>query len=161
MRLGRRATVTTRYSPRTLEYLYVLDPFTKHYLKVPCIEDPRYIVGLTNYQQALIRKKAAKMKYHSPSLEQMHQARQALVVDTVQLAKSKKMRDRKNAFLVRKAGLGGDNKPGGADASKGRTDGSGGETVVMTELEAMVLELDQVQLDDDMEMEIVNLGAPT
>jgi putative transposase len=160
-RLGRRATVTTRYSPRTLEYLYVLDPLTRNYLKVPCIEDPRYIAGLTNYQQSLIRKKAAKMKYRSPSLEQMYEARQALVVDTVQLAKSKKLRDRKNAFLLRSAGIGGDNKPGGTDASNGRTDGSAGETVVMTELEAMVLELDQVQLDDDMEMEVVNLGAAT
>ena len=104
-RLGARAEVWVRYLPSNLSYLYVLDPLSKNYLKVPCIEDVRYVQGLTNYQQSLILKKARLMKLRSPGLVQMHEARQALIADTKDLMKSKKLRQRKLGYQVHRAGL--------------------------------------------------------
>ncbi|MGJ7537724.1 MULTISPECIES: hypothetical protein [unclassified Variovorax] len=152
-RLGARATVWTRYMPSDLSYVYVLDPLSKNYLKVPCIEDSRYVHGLTNYQQSLILKKARLMKFRSPGLVQMYEARQVLVKDTKELLKSKKMRNRKLGYLVEKSGL---ESPSGdiQDAAEVRPTTPLIVNVMVTAVENMVADVDEVEFERDEEMEL-------
>lgn len=153
-RLGARAEVWIRYRPSNLSYLYVLDPLSKNYLKVPCIEDIRYVQGLTNYQQSLILKKARLMKLRSPGLVQMYEARQALVADTKELMKSKKLRQRKLGYQVHKSGL--DVPP---DERSELVDAPAPKSFVMetmvTAVEDMVADMDEFvfEMDEDMEVE--------
>ena len=152
-RLGARATVWTRYVPSNLSYLYVLDPLSKNYLRVPCIEDIRYVQGLTNYQQSLILKKARLMKLRSPGLVQMYEARQALVTDTKDLLKSKKMRNRKLGYLVEKSGL---DVPNGdiQDVADVRSTTRLVVNATVTAVEDMVADVDEVKFERDEEMEL-------
>lgn len=153
-RLGARAEVWVRFLPSSLSYLYVLDPLSKNYLKVPCIEDIRYVQGLTNYQQSLILKKARLMKLRSPGLVQMHEARQALVADTNELMKSKMLRQRKLGYQVHKSGL---DVP--TEETSELVDVPAHKPLVIeamvSAVEYMVAEMDEVEfeLDEDMEAE--------
>ena len=152
-RLGARATVWTRYVPSDLSYLYVMDPLSKNYLKVPCIEDIRYVRGLTNYQQSLILKKAKLMKLRSPGLIQMYEARQALVTDTKDLLKSKKMRNRKLGYLVEKSGL---DAPPEDDPETAAVRPTTPLIVnaMVTAVEDMVADMDEIEFERDEEMEL-------
>lgn len=139
--------------PSDLSYVYVLDPLSKNYLKVPCIEDIRYVRGLTNYQQSLILKKARLMKLRSPGLIQMYEARQALVKDTKELLKSKKMRNRKLGYLVEKSGL--DAPPGDIqDVADVRPSTPLIVNAMVTAVEDMVADVDEVEFERDEEMEL-------
>lgn len=161
-RLGSNAPVTTRFSPNSLAFLYVLDPFTKNYLKVPCIEDPRYVEGLTNYQQSLVLKKAKQMKMKSPGLKQMYEARLRLIEDTESLMNSKKLRQRKQSFQLHKSGLAGlDSAPsdGSAQDSAAVIASSSSTTkvkeVMVLPVEDMVMDLEEeFEFDFDEEMSL-------
>lgn len=102
-KIGKKASVEVRYKPNNLSYLYVKNPITQAYLRVPCIEDPRYYKGLTDYQQRLIIKHARNLKGSNPSYKQMYEARQDLAKETKDLSRSKKMRDRKRAIMIPKS----------------------------------------------------------
>lgn len=150
-RLGARAKVVVRYKPSDLSFIYVLNPFTKNYLRVPCASDPRYVVGLTNYQQHLVLKKVRLMKLASTGLPAMYEARMALVKDTKDLLKSKKMRQRKRAYQTLESGL---IVPGGEfETVVPQKSSPLIIDVMVTAVEDMVADLDETEFEFDEEVE--------
>lgn len=152
-KMGANAEVMLRYLPSSLAFLYVLNPFTKNYLKVPCTDDARYVEGLTNYQQSLVLKKARLMKMRAPGLTEMYKARQALISDTKELLSSKKLRQRKLGYQIHRSGL--------TDVSGVQPESSAVhklETkfreVMVSAVEDMVTDVDEVELEMDEEMEL-------
>ncbi len=154
-RLGRSAKVIARYSPWNLEYLYVLDPSTKHYLKVPCIEDPRYVTGLTNYQHRLVCKKLRLMKLNPQSIANLQAAREALAAQTAKYKTSKKLIERRLSVQA-----------GDLSASRFSCERESGNlsaanqisnfdsTVLVTELEDLMAKLEEDVPDDEFVMEV-------
>lgn len=156
-RIGWRAEVKIRYRPYVLDFLYVEDPITKHYLKVPCIEDPRMYRHITDKQQTLILSRARAMFGKSVGLSQMVAARDALVEDTKRLMSSKKMRDRKRALAT--SGLQ-ENVP---QPSKGKPPSAQTltETVAMSELECLVLQIEEDHPESEPDMQVILYGNET
>lgn len=150
-RIGRRAEVRVRYMEDRLDYLYVENPATKHFLKVPCIEDPRVYMHVTNQQQRLIRKLARDRVGHEPNLDELMDARIALVEDTKALMHSKKMHERKRSLHT--ATL---TKPG--EFIEGEQKGNRSETVVLSDLEHVMQQIEEEHSMSDEDMTVVSLG---
>lgn len=150
-RLGAAAKVMIRYSPHSLRYLYVLDPFSKIYYKVPCIDDPRYVEGLTNFQQHLILKKARIMKKRSPGLSELYDARQMLIRDTDDLMKSKKLRQRKQGFIIQGSGITELHgmKPIATDVANAM---KFEREIMVSSVESMVMDIEEEEFAFDVEM---------
>lgn len=142
-RLGANAEVMIRYPKHRMDKLFVLNPMTGNYLDVPCIEDARYVRNLNDYQQRLVLKRCRHMKLTAPGIEEMARAREALRLDTIALAKSKKMSERKRSFQARQAGL--SFEPDGYAAAQSKKPV---QTVVVSELERIIADMDAIQLDE-------------
>lgn len=147
-KMGHRAEVEIRYHPRNLSYIFVKNPFTSHYLRVDCIEDARYVDGLTNFQQRLILAKVRLSKARNPNIEKLVEARDALVKETAELSKSKSMQKRKRAQLHERAGLGADPAQAGTTAYKATVTE---EEELVSELELMTRELESRPISRDAE----------
>lgn len=94
--IGNRAEVTVRYLPNDLSHLFVHDKRIDAWLRVPCIEDSKLYLNITNYTQSLILKRLRQEKFlPSDDRSKMLQARFELERETMKLAVSKRMRDRK------------------------------------------------------------------
>jgi len=154
--VGARAKVRARYVPWSVAFLYVLNPITNTYLKVPCIEDERYVRYLTNYQQRLILKACRESKRNSPTIADMVMAREKLALDTARLATSTRMRERKRSVRQYEAGFNNDNALNSASAS---AFARSTEIVVVSELEAMVASISEVDIDADFEFSASIGGA--
>lgn len=150
-RLGCNAKVVIRYPKNHVMYLYVQDPVTTHYVQVPCIEDDRFIAGLTDHAQRLILKRCLHMKYTSPSLAKMVLAREALVADTKKLSHSKKLIERKQAQVAFASGLG---EPESNPKKGTATQAVLSSTVIVSALEAEIDELDAIDLTSTPEMRV-------
>lgn len=101
--IGETAEVSLRYHPHDLSFIYVHDPRTGNYLKVPCVENSRIFKGITDWQWSLILKRARALKNkkgEDVTLEHAMEAREKLREETAQLRTSKRMRERKRAYQM-------------------------------------------------------------
>ncbi len=134
--LGATAEIEFRYDPRDMSRAYVLDPVERQLFVVPSAQ-PEYTQGLTLYQHRLIRKMARQRRKLNPSIPDLLQTREELRQLVAQTLLSRKKRER--AFSKSVGAL-----PGGA-ASTSTT--SGPPTQVMTDLEAQVADIDDVEME--------------
>jgi putative transposase len=150
-RLGARAEVKLRYRGDNLAFIYVEDPATGHYLKVPCVEDPSIYAGLTDWQWRLVLKRARALFKGNIALQQAVEAREKLRDETKELRMSKRMRDRKRALQLEPIG---DVTP--SKTKKPRVDTT--ETIAMSDLESLVAQMEDDYPDTSPEMTTVFLG---
>ena len=143
--LGKKAQVLVYADPKDLSYLLIQHPRTKSLSRLPCVMNPDYIRGLTRYQQTLILSFARTKKIENPNLRELVAMRFELERYVQQLAKSKKLRDKKIvlntgdlSFHAEEIGI--QRTKSGAPATR---------EVVMTELEYSLLELDAVELSEE------------
>lgn len=95
--IGAQAKVYMYKDINDLSYVYVQNPITQKFLRVPCTTDIRYTKGLTERQQELILKLARQRKIGHLNLTQMIEARRELIVLVAQASKSTKMKKRQQA----------------------------------------------------------------
>lgn len=100
-KIGWRAMVDIRVNPMDLKTIYVFDPLSRHYLRVPCIDCEGYANRITESQQRLIIKQCKRNRIFHPSFGQMVQAREQIVDEAGRLAKSKKVQQRKQSYRAR------------------------------------------------------------
>jgi len=86
-----------RYAPHDLSYLFVQEPQTDNYLRVPCIEDPKKYEFITDYQQSLILKFCYASRKNGTKAIDLYEGRKGLIESTRQNLNSKSMRKRKVA----------------------------------------------------------------
>lgn len=94
MDIGHKANVTVYVDDKDLRQVQVLHPRTKQLIRVSCVQDERYVSGLTSYQQSLILKMAREDKSKNPGLIEMVQARERLMEVVEQSRRSNKLRKR-------------------------------------------------------------------
>lgn len=153
-RLGRRSEINVRFRPYVLDFLYVEDPTTKNYLKVPCIEDPRIYRGISDRQLTLIISKTRAMFGKNANLDQMMAAREALAAETKVLMRSRNMRDRKQA--VRRNGL---EVPNGEPSNQSpNLDFLKTKTVSVSALEDMVMRIEEDNPETEPDMQVIMYG---
>lgn len=143
--LGHNAEVNFRYNPNHLAQIYVEDPRTSKYLVVPSTT-PDYTRHLSLYQHHLVLKHSAERGRKHPSLPDLLNGLEALQRMVEQLRFSKKKRERE---VARKS----------TPDPVGNTEELGRKSIplqpktveVMSALEASVLDLEDVELEDDEE----------
>lgn len=143
--LGEKAQVLVYADPKDLSFLLIQHPRTKSLSRIPCVMDPDYTRGLTRYQQSLILRFARTKKIENPNMSELVAMRFELERYVQQLAKSKKLRDKKIALNAgdlsfRTEEIGGKKAKSSAPATR---------EVVMTELEYSLLELDTIELCEE------------
>ena len=145
--LGSKFDYVVRYAPHDLSYLFVQNPRTKSYLKVPCIEDPQKYQFITDYQQSLILKFSAASRKKGTKAIDLYEGRTRIIENTRQLLESKSMLKRKAA--VRTGELRNIENP---EASKVKM-----QPPPISQLEKFVMEIAAHELDDsDFEIEFTN-----
>ncbi len=146
-RLGPKADYLVRYAPHDLSYLFVQDPRTNSYLKVPCIEDPQKYQFVTDFQQTLILKFCAESRKNGTKAIDLYEGRKRLIENTRQLLESKSMLKRKAA--VRAGELQNIENPEKSKVSI--------QPPPMSQVEKFVMEISAHELDDsDFEIEFTN-----
>ena len=149
--LGRKSTVLA-FSDRTdLGYLLVKNPHTSELIRVPCIEDPRYINGLTDRQHQLILKRSREQGSINPTMRDCVAARQNLAEQTTQLRTHKKLRKRWQSMTREVPAM---PQEFSSDARENfEQENLPLQTVksqiLMTDLEYSISELDKIELDDN------------
>lgn len=98
--LGMRAVVLIRYAPNDLSSILVQDPRTNGFMRVPCIEDPRFYQDITDYQQSLLLKFRRMLKKDNQGILDIWEVRQRMIAETHSRRQSKSMRSRKLAVLA-------------------------------------------------------------
>lgn len=132
-RIGYNAEIKFKYHPQNLEKIFVFDALAKEWFEVPSA-NLEYTKNLSLYQHRIIRKKAREAGANNPSIPVLMKHRAELATLVAQLRISKKLRDRKLANRVR-----GEN---GFTAPQSTL-----PTLVMTELEAKVTDIEDVEMD--------------
>lgn len=128
-----------------LSYVLVKNPLTQKFLRVPCTTDIRYTKGLTEYQQELILKLARQKKNNHPSLAQMIEARRELIQLVAEASRSTKMKRRQQAVRtgeLRDYDEHGDDVMDAKEILKPKI-----QLVVMTELEANLIDIAAIKID--------------
>lgn len=138
---GHNVDTLFRYNPGNLREIYVQDPLTKAFIPVECT-DPAYADGLTLYQHKLIRKLCTAKKIRNPSIPQLLVYREKLRLLTEELRFSTRLSDRKIA------GRTGD-VPANVDANTAKKPAAPQITLVVTELEDKVMDIDEAEMDLD------------
>lgn len=90
--LGPNAQVLCFVDRLDLTYLMAENPWTKSRFRVECVEDPRYVRGLTAYQQSMIIAKCRQEKNKNPSIGDLMAARRALQKQVEDARKVHKLR---------------------------------------------------------------------
>jgi len=141
-RIGSKERVDIRLHPYDLSRIYVFDPVLKHFIVVPCVEELDYINGLTDHQQSLVLKLCRENGQKNPTLIQCIQAKADLRALAEQLRNSRKLTERKRGYRID------GNK---AVPSPGTSVNSiePAQLVVMTDLEARIRALSDVDLADN------------
>jgi len=147
-KLGQKATLNYRYLRKSLARIFVENPITGAFLVVPCAEDSSYYQGITNYQHRLIIKSARLAGIKCPTLADLVEHRNKLAGNSLRLAGSKKMSERKASVRwdARSRGAG---EPGN-HPKKGAAKPKEQKTIVISALEAMVRDLQDVELEESM-----------
>lgn len=142
---GKKAKIEVFTDRKDLSYILFKHPGSGVLLKAPCIEDERYIKGMTERQQQLVRKQARDMGYNNPSIAHCVEARESLRVRTEQMSKSSKLRTRQRAYLN-------SIPPMPEEAIAKSTSNPKVKEILMSDLEWNILQLDQIQLDDEADL---------
>jgi len=138
---GHNVDTLFRYNPGNLREIYVQDPLTKAFIPVECT-DLAYADGLTLYQHKLIRKLCTAKKIRNPSIPQLLLYRDKLRLLTEKLRFSTRLSDRKIA------GRTGD-VPANVDADTTTKPAAPKVTIMVTELEDKVMDIDETEMDLD------------
>lgn len=142
--IGHRALVPVFLDPKDVSYLLAQHPRTKTLFRVPCVMDEYYIQGLTRYQQRLILRFARSRKINNPSMGQLVNERRAFAAHVEQLARSKKLTERRMAKRTGDTSLPDDGEKKSPNRAPVPT-----EQVVMTQLEYAMHELDTIELSEE------------
>lgn len=142
--LGSQAKVPVFFDPKDVSYLMVQNPRTKTLIRVPCVMDEDYVQGLTRYQQKLIVRFARSRKINNPDMGQLVSERRAFATNIEQLARSKKLTERRMAKRSGDVSLPDDGEKKSPNRARVPT-----EEVVMTELEYAMHELDTIELSEE------------
>lgn len=97
--LGATAKVTVFVDPHDLTYVLVQHPHTQALLHAACLEDPRYMEGLTLRQQKLIMSMCREMKRRNPDIVDLIAGRAKLYELTEQQRLSNKLRIRQRGHV--------------------------------------------------------------
>jgi len=121
-------------------------PLTRQRQTVPCVTGDTYSDGLAESAQQLVLKMCRQRKITNPSLLEMQREREELKVLTAQLSRSKKLVDRK--FAERHKSVDQKASPSGVSVETNVV------TIkkVVTELEAQIIELQSIELEEDYAM---------
>lgn len=145
--LGGAASVAGFVDDYDLGYLIVVNPNTQQLLRVPCIEDARYVRGLTHKQQSLILKMCRQRGIKNPSMMDMVDSRKELAKLIAQSLRSNKLR--KSAYAKRT----GNPAMNPADETSLLADMVGAQVApmakVVTEVEYQVQQLEEISLEDE------------
>jgi putative transposase len=133
-KIGHNAEVELRYHPEHLERIFVFDKLEKEWFSVPSA-NPEYTTNLSLYQHVLIRKKARDAGAKNPTIPALLTHREELAKLVSQSRNSKKLKERKWAKRV----MGERGFPISESAPL---------TIVMTDLEAQVAEIEAVEMDN-------------
>lgn len=142
--LGFKAEVPVFFDPKDVSYLMVQNPRTKTLIRVPCVMDEDYVQGLTRYQQKLIVRFARSRKINNPDMGQLVSERRAFATNIEQLARSKKLTERRMAKRSGDVSLPDDGEKKSPNRARVPT-----VEVVMTELEYAMHELDTIELSEE------------
>ena len=141
--LGKNARVHTFSDRKDLSYLLVKHPGTGVLVKANCIEDERYVNGMTERLQQLVLRQAREMGYKNPALPQCVAAREALATRTEQMRHSTKLRVRQRGYMDTPPAMSeGDVAVPGKFEKKPKM-------VLCSDLEWSVEQLDLIELDPD------------
>lgn len=144
--IGHKAAVLAYVDNSDLSYLLVRHPRTHRLLKANYVGDPRFVQGLTAYQQQLVLKAARERRAKNPSIIEMVRAREDLRLLVEQSRRSHKLRERRWAERV------GDVPAVSHDLGVVVVPDSTGDGPthpverVMTDLEWSIVQLEQVEL---------------
>jgi putative transposase len=147
MEIGHKANVIVYVNDRDLRQIQVLHPRTKQLMHVPCVQDERYISGLTSYQQSLILKMARESKIKNPSLVEMVQARERLMEVVEQSRRSTKLRKRQASERIGEVPTISIMPAGPAPLPNQTQPTHVKREVVATDLEWSIRSLEQIDLD--------------
>lgn len=139
-RYGHNSEAYFRFNPGDLGEIYLQDPTTKAYVPIPCA-NPEYASGLSLYQHKLVCKMAREKKIRNPSIPQLLLCREELRVLTGQLRFSTKYRDRKRSTLTGEIPV--------LASTSTHTNRAAVETIVVTDLEDHILELEEVEMEEE------------
>ncbi|MBX9871225.1 MAG: hypothetical protein K2X75_04440 [Burkholderiaceae bacterium] len=145
--IGHKARVLTYVDNTNLKQILVRHPRTHALLNAAYVGDPRYVEGLTAYQQQLIMKLARSRAIKNPGIVEMVRAREELQKMVGQARNSSKLRERKWAERT------GNVPPAPKDPNvdPGNTTSTAAPTQmterVMTDLEWSIVQLEQVELN--------------
>lgn len=143
--IGAKSEVIAYQDNRDMTFILVEHPRTKSLIRVPCVMDPGYITGLTRHQQTLIKRFARTLKINNSSMSDLVSARLKFQKHVEQLAKSKKLKDRKLSMNAGDLKIHEDTVYVIKSESKQSADV---REIVMTELEYSLHELEAVELDE-------------
>lgn len=130
--VGYNATVSIRFDPVRLDEIYVLDENIREWFSVPSA-NPEYTKYLTLAQHKLVRKSAQINGVRNPAVPQLLVARARLAESVAQWTRSSKFRERKLAARV-----------GEIIETQEK---SSPETVVVTELESQIMQIESVLIE--------------
>jgi len=141
--IGHNAKVRFRYDPFRLGRIYVLDPRSSKYIQVPSTT-PEYTKNLSLYQHRLILKLKAERGKQHPALNEMLDGIEMLQRMVVELRNSKKRRER---AIGKKLA----NEQDGSEIAQSMTGTHflSRTTEVVTDLEATIGEIEDVELETD------------
>lgn len=143
-RLGTSAKVYIYKDTKDLSYVYVMNPFIKQLFKVPCTLDLRYTKNLTEYQQKQILKICRLRKMNHPSMKDLIEARNELMLLVKQASKSSKLKTRQIA--VRTGDISASEEVDDDELHK-RAILKQTKSVVMTALEFAMLDIEEEALE--------------
>lgn len=102
--VGSNSSVRIRVRPKRLETILVADEAAKEWFTVPCVEDPRYVRGLSDEQHSmnLAFIKNSK-KYPRPTVAQMALSQDDMRSEAEKDKENKNMKARAQSYRVRRA----------------------------------------------------------
>lgn len=146
--LGFNAQVLCFVDRRDLTYLMAENPWTKSRFRVECVEDPRYVRGLTEYQQTMILAKCRQDKKNNPSISDLVDARRALQKQVEDARKVHKLRVQ--AWARRMKGIVDEN---GNYVPESKPTAEVKKERLVTELELQMMDLEEIAEELEREFE--------
>jgi hypothetical protein len=101
-RVGPRTSLDVRVNVHSLASIYVRDPQEDRWLHVPCIEDARYVQGLTDAQHKLVMKAARGRKKAPASVEWARKTKDELLDTANRDSYANDLKTRGSGYRIRK-----------------------------------------------------------
>ena len=142
--LGSSARVDILTHPDTLSFVLVKHPHTGALIRAECLEDERYLDGMTVRLHQLVLKHAWRQGNRNPSWKQVIDARHALAESTTRLAQDRRLRRRSRAARDGVPPLDDEVRSTPSEAPTRET-----KEVLVCDLEQSIYDLESVELDQE------------